>query len=111
MCDAACLFGDAVQCMPGTNKASKAASKAPPKARKAASPRKKPAKEASSPKQGTSDVEVSLSDAEGDQPQASSSSLEAAGDISLQSCMRLVAYELHSAHEATISLMGRSNAA
>lgn len=75
--------------MAGTTKASKAGSEAPPKAKKAASPRKKPAKAASPPKQGPSDVELSLSDAE-DKAQASSSSLEAAGDISPQPCMRLV---------------------
>ena len=88
--NASCLFVDAVTCMAGTTKASKAGSKAPPKAKKAASPRKKPAKQASPPKLEPSDVELSLSDAEEDKPQASSSSLEAAGDTIPQSCKRLV---------------------
>ena len=98
---AACLFGDAVKCIAGTNKASKAASKTPPKAKKAASPRKKPVKEASPPKQALSDVEVSLSEAEEDKLQASSSSLEAAGNISPQSCLRLVSL----AHAATNAVL------
>ncbi|KAL3133936.1 hypothetical protein ABBQ32_008384 [Trebouxia sp. C0010 RCD-2024] len=58
----------------GRTKADKAtASKAPAKTKKAASPRNKPAKEASPPQHGGSEVEVSHSDAEEQQPQASSS--------------------------------------
>ena len=67
-------FPNTVRGAAGKTKAGMAtASKAPAVSKKAASPRKKPAKEASPPKQGASDVEVSLGDAEEQQPQASSS--------------------------------------
>lgn len=74
VCLSVCLLPDAIRRTAGKTKAGKAtASKAPAKARKAASPRKKPAKAALAPEQVASDVEVSLSDAEEQQPQASSS--------------------------------------
>ena len=76
-----------MRCIAGKRKASKAASKAPPQAKKAAGSRAKSAKEASPSEQGGSDVEVGLSEAEEEKPQASSSSLQAAGENSLHSCM------------------------
>lgn len=82
---AACSLPHAARPIAGKTKADKAtASKAPAKTKKAASPRKKPAKEASPPMQGASEVEVSLSDAEEQQPQASSS-LQA-GNVPHLSC-------------------------
>lgn len=71
---AACTLPNAAKAIAGRTKADKAtASKAPAKTKKAASPRNKPAKEASPPQHGGSEVEVSHSDAEEQQPQASSS--------------------------------------
>lgn len=68
-----------MRCIAGKRKASKAASEAPPQAKKAAGSRAKSAKEASPSEQGGSDVEVSLSEAEEEKPQPSSSSHQATG--------------------------------